>query len=157
MTVSLEAGDCCARGGKTIPVPLRVHLFLISLTPKQLTLIYNPLCYLTDQINVTEVYLTSCCTLCSFNCFYVVHYKIDKNHNLRRAEEQILLVPLQHSDAELAASPQDKGDLDLYPPVGWAVLCEACMSSVRLHGFSSGFSCRPKKCMLYIVCSLALR
>uniref|UniRef100_A0A669EIC8 Angiomotin n=1 Tax=Oreochromis niloticus TaxID=8128 RepID=A0A669EIC8_ORENI len=30
-----------------------------------LTLIYNPLCYLIDQINIPEVYLTSCCTLIS--------------------------------------------------------------------------------------------
>ncbi len=32
-----------------------VHLLLISLTPKQLKLINNPLCYLTDQINTPGV------------------------------------------------------------------------------------------------------
>lgn len=44
--------------GKTIPIagvvpivaPL-VQLLLLSLTPKLLTLINNPLCYSTDQIN----------------------------------------------------------------------------------------------------------
>ncbi len=32
-----------------------VHLLFISLTPKQLNLINNPLCYWTDQINITGV------------------------------------------------------------------------------------------------------
>lgn len=31
---------------------------IISFTPKQLKLINNPLCYLTDQINIPEVELT---------------------------------------------------------------------------------------------------
>lgn len=35
-----------------------VHLLWISLTPKQLEAINNPLCYITDQINVTEVELS---------------------------------------------------------------------------------------------------
>ncbi len=41
-------------GGRLIVAHL-VHLLLISLTPKQLKLINNPLCYLTEQINIPRV------------------------------------------------------------------------------------------------------
>ncbi len=41
-------------GGRLIVAHL-VHLLLISLTPKLLKLINDPLCYLTDQINIPGV------------------------------------------------------------------------------------------------------
>lgn len=43
-----------------------LHLLLISRAPKQLNLINNPLCYFTDQINITEVLLTWC-----YKCFFI--------------------------------------------------------------------------------------
>lgn len=46
-----------AFGSCHIVAPL-AHLLWISLTPKQLEAINNPLCYITDQINVTEVELS---------------------------------------------------------------------------------------------------